>query len=517
MKAPLRLAQTRRPITYELDARSWLARLSGRYGRRIHLGDVPPEALDPILATGCDLLWLEGVWRTGPISRRVARDRPGLEPATRAILPEFTPGDIAGSPYAIAAYEVAPALGGEDGLAQFRGQIARAGVGLVLDYVPNHTGLDHPWIHRHPDWYVNAGPSHDDPDPSGWFNVRADGRTHHLAHGRDPQFPAWPDTAQLDYRVPDLRAAMTDLLRQVASRCDGVRCDMAMLVLEDVFCATWQASSPTPRAGDAPAGEFWWHAIRSVREQTPHFVMIAEAYWDLGYRLQQLGFDYTYDKVLLDRLRNGSGEDVAAHLRADAEYQRRSVRFIENHDEPRAAATLSPGRQRSAAFVVATIPGMLLLHDGQLEGARVHTPIELGRRPEEPPDEGLRTFYRGLLDAVGGRAFRLGTPVRLEPRSTWEGDPTHGGFLAWLWVGPGRELRLAVVNLGPSTGRCFVPFGVPGFAGRTIVFEDLLSDARYERDGQDLLDRGLYLELAPDGHHLFRIVGHRTSDGGRAT
>ncbi len=519
MKAPLHLAQTRRPIMYELHARSWLNGLSRRYGRRIQLADVSAEALEPILRTGCDLVWLMGVWRTGPAGRRVARGQPWLVSEARAILPDFVEADIVGSPYAIAAYEVAPALGGEEGLVRFRQQLARSGVGLVLDFVPNHTALDHPWVHRHPEWYVRTDRVPDGADSGAardfdtWFTVRAGGRTCRLAHGRDPYFPAWQDTAQLDYRVPELRAAMADVLRQVATRCDGVRCDMAMLVLEDVFCATWQGRSSTPAPGDAPAGEFWWHAIRAVRERYPDFLMIAEVYWDLEYRLQQLGFDYTYDKTLLDRLREGQAGDVAGHLRADPDYQRHSLRFLENHDEPRAAAVLSPARRRSAAVVAATIPGMLLLHDGQLEGARIRTPVQLVRRPTESPDAELRAFYDRLLHAVGGEAFRRGTPVRLEPRATWGGDPSHSGFVAWLWVGPRRSLRLAIANLGASTGRCFVPLSVPDFAGRTIVFEDLLSDVRYERDGEDLLDRGLYVELPPDGHYLFRIRGHRSTEG----
>jgi hypothetical protein len=512
MRPLLRVRETRHPILYEIDTRSWLERLSREHGRRVHLGDVPPEALEPIVAAGIDLVWLMGVWRTGPAGRSISRSLPWLETEARAILPDFEPADIAGSPYAIAAYEVATALGGEEGLARFREQLARAGVGLVLDFVPNHTATDHPWVRRHPDWYVNAAPELAEAHQDDWFAVRADGRTHRIAHGRDPSFPAWRDTAQLDYRVPELRAAMADVLRQIATQCDGVRCDMAMLVLDEVFCGTWQDRSKNPATHDAPAGEFWWHAIRHLRERYPDFIMIAEAYWGLEHRLQQVGFDYTYDKTLLDRLRTGPAEAVGAHLRSDPDYQRRSVRFLENHDEPRAASALPPTRQRVAALVAATVPGMLLIHDGQLDGARVRTPVELGRRPIEPPDPELRSFYDRLLDALGGEAFRKGVPVRLEPRATWDGDPTHTAFVAWLWAGPRHSLRLAVANLGTRTGRCFIPLSFPELAGKTITLEDLLSEARYVRDGRDLLDRGLFLELPPDGHHLFRIRGHLTPD-----
>jgi len=508
MRTPLRIRDTRHPLLYELDARSWLERLSRRHGRRIQLGTVPPEDLQPILATCAELVWLMGVWRTGPAGRQASRERACLTEEAAAILPGFAQADIVGSPYAIAAYEVSPALGGEEGLAAFRQQLADGGVGLVLDFVPNHTATDHPWVHRHPDWYVQATRELADADPMSWFAVRAGGHALRLAHGRDPYFPAWEDTAQLDYRVPALRAAMADILRQVASRCDGIRCDMAMLALEDVFCETWQGRSTTPITGDTPAGEFWWHAIRDLRERYANVTLIGEAYWGRERRLQELGFDYTYDKTLLDLLRVGSGEDVAAHLRADPDYQRRSVRFLENHDERRSATAFEEPRARSAAVVAATVPGMFLVHDGQLDGARVRTPVELGRRPDEPVDAELRAFYDRLLEVIGADAIRRGSPIHLEPRATWTGDQTHAAFVAWLWVGPRRSLRLAVVNLGRTTGRCFVPLSLPDFSGRSIVFEDLLSDARYVRDGDDLLVRGLYLEMPPDGFHVFRIRGH---------
>ncbi len=512
MRPALRVRETRHPILYEIDTRSWLARLSRVHGRRVQLGNVPAEAIEPLLEAGVDLVWLMGVWQTGPAGRAVSRRLPWLQAEARAVLPDFEPADIVGSPYAISAYEVAPSLGGEDGLARFRQQLAGAGVGLVLDFVPNHTAIDHPWVRRHPDWYVHASSERGEEDADSWFSVRANGRAHRFAHGRDPFFPAWPDTAQLDYRVPAVWTAAVDNLREIATRCDGVRCDMAMLVLDDVFRGTWQNRSSSPATAGAPAGEFWWHAIRGLRDRFPTFITIAEAYWGLEHRLQQLGFDYTYDKTLLDRLRTGSADSVVAHLRADPDYQRRSVRFLENHDEPRAASSLPPPRQRAGALVAATVPGMLLLQDGQLDGARVRVPVELGRRPSEPPDPELRSFYDQLLGALGGEAFRKGVPVRLEPRATWDGDQTHAGFVAWLWAGPRRSLRLAVANLGPTTGRCFIPLSMPEFAGRKITLDDLLGDALYVRDGRDLLDRGLFLELPPDGHHLFRIRGHLTQD-----
>lgn len=263
MKDPLRLATSSHPIVYEIDARSWLVRLSRQHGRRVRLGSLPDEALEPIVASGADALWLMGVWRTGPAGRRVARSRQSVVERAQAILPDFRPEDIAGSPYAVMDYVVAAESGGEDGLAALRARLAGHGVGLILDFVPNHTAVDHRWVRHHPDWYVQADTAQATREPGAWLQVRVNGRTRWSAHGRDPNFPPWSDTAQLDYRLPEVHAAMTDLLGQLALRCDGVRCDMAMLVLGDVFRTTWGAGDDDAGAGRSN-GEFWWHALRQV-------------------------------------------------------------------------------------------------------------------------------------------------------------------------------------------------------------------------------------------------------------
>ena len=226
----------------------------------------------------------------------VAVAQPSLRHRRSELLPDGSDDDIVGSPYAISAYEPAENLGGEDGLAKLRARLAEAGLGLILDFVPNHTAPEHPWVRRHPDWYVHADAADRADVPDEWFEVRSEGR-HWIAHGRDPNFGPWLDTAQLDYRHPDVPRAMTQTLREVATRCDGVVCSMAMLVLDDVFRSTWGSRSVAPVAAEdaSPFGEFWWHASSAVRDVYPRFMLIGEAYWGLEWRLQQLGFDYTYD------------------------------------------------------------------------------------------------------------------------------------------------------------------------------------------------------------------------------
>ena len=242
--------------------------------------------------------------------------------------------------------------------------------------------------------------------------MRSEGR-HWIAHGRDPNFGPWMDTAQLDYRHPDVPRAMTQTLREVATRCDGVVCSMAMLVLDDVFRSTWGGRSVAPVAAEeaSPFGEFWWHASSAVRDVYPRFLLIGEAYWGLEWRLQQLGFDFTYDSTLLDRMLSGDPAGVAGHLRADDGYQRRSVRLLEDRNSPRIAALMTPAQERVAALVEAVVPGMLLVRDGQIHGAREQAPVQFRREPEEPPDPALHEY---LLPLVAGHR-RRGVPARARP------------------------------------------------------------------------------------------------------
>ena len=178
-----------------------------------------------------------------------------------------------------------------------------------------------------------------------------------------------------------------ETLADIAGQSDGVRCDMAMLLVNHVFERTWGG-----RAGERPATDYWSEVIAATKHSNPDFLFVAEAYWDLEWELQQQGFDYCYDKRLYDRLEHDTAESVRLHLCADRAYQRRLVRFIENHDEPRASSVFSPEEERAAAVTMATIPGAKLFHEGQFEGRRVRVPVFLARRPAEPVDPDLFGF-----------------------------------------------------------------------------------------------------------------------------
>ncbi|WP_371569319.1 alpha-amylase family glycosyl hydrolase [Streptomyces canus] len=478
-------------VILEINTLVWLNELSSRYGRPVTLGGVPGEVWDSVALPGVDTVWLMGVWERSPAGLEIALHDEGLRASFREALPDVTDADIAGSPYCVRDYVVDASLGGPEGLAAARTQLAARGLRLILDYVPNHVAPDHPWLTSSPDRLVRG--TADDLARAPADFIEAGGQVY--ARGRDPYFPPWPDVVQLNAFGDALREATVDTLVSIGDQADGVRCDMAMLLMNDIFGKTWG-----DRAGTAPAEDFWPYVIPRVQARHPDLLFVAEAYWDLEGALQQQGFDHCYDKRLYDRLLHESADSVRAHLGADLAHQRGLVRFLENHDEPRAAATLPGDRGRAAAVVVATLPGATLWHEGQFEGRRVRPPVFLRRRPQEPVDEPLRDFYGRLLPAAA--AVRRGDWRPLTPTG-WPDNDTYRDLLTWTWTHADAR-HLVAVNDSDRPAQARLPLPWDDLRGRVCRATDLLTGAVYDRDGDELADCGLFVSLEGWGCHVLK-------------
>ena len=483
------------PSLVQVNTRVWLTELSRILGRPATLDDLPDAELDRLAGLGFGWVWFLSVWRTGPAGQRVSRGHREWRKEFEETLPDLREEDIAGSGFAITGYTVHSGLGGDEALARLRARLAERGLKLMLDFVPNHTGLDHPWVESHPAFYVVGTEADLAREPQNYLRVKRAPGDVVLAHGRDPYFPGWPDTLQLDYSNPATQEAMLGELQKVASQCDGVRCDMAMLVLPEVFERTWGRR----------AESFWPRATRQVRKEHPGFLFMAEVYWDLEWELQQQGFDYAYDKRLYDRLTEGVARPVRDHFRAGLGYQNKLARFLENHDEPRAAAVFPLAVHKAAAVITFLSPGLRFFHQGQFDGRQKRVSPHLVRAPAEPADEGLQDFYDGLLSVLRHPEVRDGQWRLLECARAWEGNWTWDCFLAFAWEGACGERALVTVNYAPRQSQCYVRLPFPDLAGRTVRLKDLMGAAEYERAGADLLSVGLYLDLPAWGYHVFTL------------
>lgn len=482
------------PHIFEINALVFLRRLSKKYESSLTLLTIPMKEWESLALQGFDYVWLMGVWKRSPEAKVFSLNHSDLKKEYDFILPGWNENDVSGSPYAVYDYSLDTKLGIADDLQKLRKKLAKLKLGLILDFVPNHLAIDHPFTCQMPAIFVEK---QNPADASDLFFQTKQGRW--LAYGKDPYFSPWKDTVQINFFSTEARKMAIDTLINIARQSDGVRCDMAMLALNEVFENTWgRFLGAMPR----PQEEFWKEVIDAVKAQYPHFLFIAEAYWDMEWKLQQLGFDYTYDKKIYDRLTHASADEVRGHLMADLEYQNKSLRFIENHDEARAAENFGTAKSQAAAVVTTTIPGARLIHDGQIEAKSKHLSVHLETEPAEPPDLASISFYKMLMDYADSAPLHFGKWTLLNLTSAWENDESYRNLLAWSWKQE-DEVCLIVVNFSgeASRGRVHVP--VSWLTEREFLLKDKNGEVAYSRDAEEVKLKGLYVSLGPWKTHLF--------------
>lgn len=470
------------PIIYELNTSLWLTEWRRVGGESFHLGNLPAEVWKDFERKDIDAIWFMGVWERSEEGRRLLWQIPEVK--------EANPGGIQPSPYCIKNYSVAEEFGGGEGLRKARMSLEQKGLRLILDFVPNHTAPDHPWTTTNPEFYI----------PGDSLNegsaILCGSRL--LAKGRDPFFPPWPDVVQLNAFHDGYREKAIHVLLDMASQCDGVRCDMAMLLLNEVFENTWGN-----RAGKRPREEFWSRAIENVKEKYPSFLFLAEVYWGKEEELLKLGFDYCYDKVLYDILRQGEVPALRDHLSKKRDFQDHLLRFLENHDEERAAFVFPFEQLKAANVITATLPGALMFYQGQWEGKRRKIPVYASEAPREEPDKEMEAFYRWLSSLKKSEVLRKGRWELLPPFQVWSDNTSGENLMAWLWsYGPGRLLVIVNYSARPAQGRLSLPSLGSGPLD-LINLQDLATGEFYIRKAGELISPGLYVDLPAWGYHLF--------------
>jgi len=480
------------PKIFQINTWPWLDALSKIYEYPVNLQNIPEEVLD-LDFSNFDAVWLMGVWERSPRGREIALTHPDLQGGYQKALSDFKSEDVVGSPYSIHYYNVDFHLGGRDGLVLFRDQLAELGVKLIVDYVPNHVAVDHLWTLENSGIFIKGSKDELEKLPNDYFLAENE----IIAHGRDPNFYPWTDTAQINAFSSEARLKTFETLMSIAEISDGVRCDMAMLLTNEVFTRTWGE-----KAGAPPETEFWEEIIPTIKVKYPDFKFIAEVYWDMEWALMQQGFDFCYDKRLYDRLKNENAKSIKAHLQADMRYQRKLVRFIENHDEERAAKEFGIERSRAAAILSLTLPGARLIHEGQMSGYKKKLPVQLGRRENEEDNLELLEFYLRLINSIPGTKYSEGnwTICKVDP----VGNFSNTNLIAFVWWINDSYL-LTVVNYSAYPAQGNVIIEQINYGKNEWSFTDLLAQDVFIYEGENLETHGLFIDLPAWNGHIFDI------------
>ncbi|MBU0472882.1 MAG: glycosidase [Bacteroidetes bacterium] len=482
---------------YEINTRVWIKKFA-QNNNNPKLLDVPNNYWKSLVEKGIKYIWLMGIWKIVPEIIQKACFVDGLIHEYNLALPDWKPEDIIGSPYSIDNYIINESLASTNEFIQFKENLNKLGLKIILDFIPNHFNAESSLINTNPQIFLEGDEYLLSSDKRTYFKA-INGKIY--AHGKDPYFQAWQDTIQVNYFSQIAQQFMIDSLINITKLCDGVRCDMAMLPMRNVFQNTWSAHTSLSNI-DKIEAEFWHNAIANTKKVKPDFLFIAEAYWDLEWQLQQIGFDFTYDKKMLDRLEFSNAEHVAGHLRAEQSFQNKSLRFIENHDENRAIIAFGIEKSKAAAVVVTTIQGNTLFYDGQFEGKTIRLPLQLGREPIEVVNNSLVKFYDKLLQITKHPVFIYGEWSLLDTIQLHR-DFTNRNILTWQW-NLNNDKRIVVVNFSDSDVYCRIKFDIDTSSDK-VILHDLLNNQEYERNVEEILDDGLFIHLGAYMSHIFEL------------
>ena len=489
------------PHLIEINTRIFLNFMREKYSSPdMSLSLIPDDEWLKLKHLGFDIIWLMGVWKTSAISGEISKDEQFLRDFVKKVEGDIS--IISASPYSIVDYKLDSFFGFEWELKALKEKLNSFGMELYLDFISNHMAIDSEFSNECADCFV-LGEKRDYENNKELFCEKKIGDiTYYIAHGRDPNFPSWKDTIQLNYFNPKTREKMISELIKISELCDGIRCDMVMLTLNDIHENIW-GWLLDKRGYKKPQKEFWQMAISEVKSVNPQFVFMAEVYWGLEWKLQQLGFDYTYDKVFYDRLRNMGVEEVKGHLKAERLYQKKSVRFIDNHDEdPSIICFKGKKRALSAAVLISTVKGMRFYNNMQLKGVPLKIPVQISVFDyEKYKDMEIEKFYEKLLKIADHPAFHGGEWELLDVLALNPDDRSFRNIIAYKWTQM-RTIKIVIVNYSDETSRGKISISLKS-KGDTLTLYEEFSERFFSFNSSDI-SSGLKIEnISPYGFYVF--------------
>ena len=538
----------------------WLAQLSRWHGRHIgRLDEIPEEELAALAHRGINSLWLIVVWE---------RSR-----ASKTIKQLCGNKDAVASAYSLFDYRIADDLGGEAAYINLRDRCYRHGIRLASDMVPNHMGIDSPWVIEHPEWFISRwdspypaytfnGPdlSHDgrveikiedhyyeESDAAVVFRRRdkATGETRYIYHGNDGTSFPWNDTAQLDYLNAAVREQVIQTILHVARLFPVIRFDAAMTLAKRHFHRLWfpgpGSSGAIPSRAEygmsqadfdrAMPHEFWREVVDRVAAEVPGTLLLAEAFWLMeGYFVRTLGMHRVYNSAFMIMLRD---EDNAKYrsvikntLEFDPDIMKRYVNFMSNPDERTAIDQFGKGDKCfGVAAMMSTLPGLPMFGHGQIEGFTEKYGMEYRwPRYEENPDRALVDRHEREIAPLLKRRWLFAessnfllydffSPSGSVNEDVFAYSNRNGGERALIvynnrYADAHGTIDFSAAYADKGAGqlrrlRLGEGLGLSGDFGAVVACRDSLTGLEYLRRAEDLLSRGLTLDLHAYQCHIF--------------
>ncbi len=492
-------------LIYHIDIREFFYRNKSKNPNIKNILDLPFSFFEELKELGVDTIWFTGTFERSEESQRISISMKELYRSYFESLPDWKEEDVIGSPYAIKTYKISKEFGGTKTFIEFKKKLNKLNLKVILDFVPNHFAIDSPYLIKYPELFIQATEELYNNNPYNYFYRESNSRKFIFAHGRDPYFPPWKDTVQLDYRSKSVHEFMMNELINLSKICDGVRCDMAMLLLSDIFTNNW--SEHILPKDVVPAGEeFWSSAIQKVTKKNTDFFLIAEAYWNRENDLAEIGFDYVYDKKLYEVIIQENIPLLNEYIKLNFKYKKNRFLFIENHDEQRSAAIFPIEKLKAAATLIYTLPASKLIYDGQLEGRKYRHAIQLKRIFDEQINYDLLNFYKLLFTEIKKSSIQNGYFKFLSPQPAWENNPAYRNFIIYIYENDDLEKDLVVINFSPYQSQCKVKIESLDLINKKFLIKDRLSSEKYIRDGNEMLYKGLYLDLKPYQSQIFEFI-----------
>jgi len=501
-------------LLYLINTRPWLNYLSKKYGTTITVDNVPDEEWDK-LCDEYDNFWFMGIYKPSQKGQESAKN---YWEQYQGYLPDIDKEkDIVSSPFAVTEYNPGQFIAKNwEKWDEMVKKLHERGKKVFIDFVPNHTAIDHPWVESHPEYYVQGNKEQYDARPWNFVEIIDNqGQIRYLAHGKDPFCDSWVDTLQLNYANLDLQKRMEEEMINLAKHADGFRCDMAVLVSPEMFLKNWKdylsdeekqnLESSIPHINDKGEVEkeenlncsFWKRVIPRLKETTRlegknRFELIAEAYWEQD-KIEEY-FDYIYNHDLYRKMNKGMDTWAVGDLRGYLDYLMKNpdgiknhwVVYTENHDEDRAIEKMGEQFSKPAAVLTAMLrDSIFMVNQGQEKGWCHHTPVQVSRYRNEEENLDIAKFYDDLMAIRRSNLFQTG-----EIKIIYSENGDQNSIIFEISKTDKKTRVIVAVNMSPWT--TYAQIGID--KGPSVIYN--LTSGQIS-DGDQIDNKKLILKLEP--------------------